>query len=281
MAKRSLKTYVNSAGIRFEYRRVTLDETRQRQDYLSPLVLFLPWLGAQKKHIDKYADFYHDRSYDVLVTPSIRARDFLFPQKSFNLAKCLVDELRKQPYAERPLIFHSWSVGSYILAVIYFFIKTSPKEYADISERVIGCVADSITIGSTSRMCTGIAENFAKGRPLFKLVITQTLAAYFYLTHSSTVKVYEEFVDAFQTPPLPHTPLLYFYSLNDPMSDPVAIAQLIAEQKEKGYTVFHRSWEVSAHTQHMLHHPQEYKSTLKKFLMTIDPGNKLFLRAAL
>lgn len=50
------------------------------------LVLFFPWLGAKKKHIQSYCDLYRSTGLDVLVVNSANS-DFLWPPNSFKLAK--------------------------------------------------------------------------------------------------------------------------------------------------------------------------------------------------
>ena len=128
-------------------------------------------------------------------------------------------------------------------------------------------------VANISKLATdsSIAQNLVK----------QSLTVYFYLTHHWTVRVFDEVQDAFTRYPFLNAAILHFYSHNDSMCDISSIEDIIKYQKEHGYQVFSHDWPVSAHAQHMVRHPIEYKSSLAQFLMKIDPGNTLLVGSRL
>ena len=129
-------------------------------------------------------------------------------------------------------------------------------------------------------MATGIAEGFTQSSVVQSL-ITGSIRTYFCLTYPWTLKQYYYFIDVFYNHPFHDAPMLYFYSHNDPMCYVPAIEDVIKYQKEHGYQVLSHDWPVSAHAQHMMQHPIEYKSSLTQFLMKIDPGNMLLAKSKL
>lgn len=98
--------------------------------------------------------------------------------------------------------------------------------------------------------------------------------SYFALSRPWTIQVYEQMIESWKKSPVRHAPILYFFSHNDPMCDVKGMEGLIAEQREDGFTVFNRWWQVSKHAQHLKQHQVEYLNELNHLLTVVDPTNE-------
>ena len=116
---------------------------------------------------------------------------------------------------------------------------------------------------------------------LLQTLVIQTFRLYCYIMYDWTERIYDRILHAYTNYPFSNAPVLYLYSLDDPLCDVSAINDLINYQKEHGCQVFSRKWLVSAHAQHIIQHPIEYKSALTQFLMRIDAGNNLLANSRL
>ncbi|KAF6036838.1 hypothetical protein EB796_004854 [Bugula neritina] len=244
-----------------------------------PLIVLLPWLNAQPKHVNKYIELYHKRGYDVM-TCSVKVSNFLWPESCYSTTKVLTKELSSAEFCHRPLIFHSFSVGTYMLSVLFSQMIEDPNSYSEVSQRILGFVNDSITVGGTKRMTTGIAHGFSQSK-VAQFMVSGTIDLYLAMTHRWTVRLYDIFINAFYNNPVPKAPLLYFYSHNDPMSDPESVADVINYQKLNGYDVVFKDWQLSAHAQHYVRHPKDYVDVLDRFLKRIDTNNPLLFLSKL
>ena len=238
----------------------------------SSLVVFFPWLYASRQAVDKYCDVYHERGYDVLSV-TCQLKHFLLPSTSGTVARELLGYLMTSQADRTSYVIHASSVGAYVYTVVLLEIVDNLAKYAPIKDRIRGQIFDSITVGGLKQMANGIALRS-------KNVITQNLIrgganSYFLLTWPITVRFYNKTIDLFWSAPC-RTPVLFYYSLNDTMSDPETMEKLIKHWKEEHrMDVAAKYWEKSIHAGHLRTYPDEYLETLDNYLKGIETtGNE-------
>ncbi|KAF6003080.1 hypothetical protein F1559_003834 [Cyanidiococcus yangmingshanensis] len=79
-------------------------------DSQRPVVILLSWLGAQHRHMSKYAEWYRARGYDV-VTLFNGLQTALIPTFSRRQALRLLHLIDEIP-ENRPIVVHSFSIGT-------------------------------------------------------------------------------------------------------------------------------------------------------------------------
>ena len=230
-----------------------------------PLVLLFPWLTAPAKVLDRYCDLYHQRGWDVLTVQG-EMQHFLRPRKAVVVAQDIMAFLTEH---QRPLLVHAMSIGAYLFTVFTMELQKDPDTLSKLLPMFRGQVFDSIVIGGLGRMSTGIAATFTDN-PVLRAFITGTSSLYFALTKKHTVAFYNDAVDAFYTNPI-KGPVLFFYSLDDPMSDHKSMEHLIGQWSQGGsYDVKSKSWNSSPHAGHLRAHREEYLETLGMFIETLN-----------
>lgn len=101
--------------------------------------------------------------------------------------------------------------------------------------------------------------------PRFEGVVKQTSLVYFRVFKQQTVDVFNSGIDVFRNTPV-RAPALFFFCENDPMSDHLAMKELLDLWRERGMDVTGKCWAESMHAGHIKRHPEEYQATLNHFL---------------
>ncbi|XP_066446025.1 transmembrane protein 53-like [Eleutherodactylus coqui] len=237
-----------------------------------PLLLFLPWLGSNVRSWEKYMQLYFKMGFDVLVAESSLSQ-FLWPKSGLEYAARLLDLLMgEKDLCSRKLYLHAMSIGGYIFAQM---LVESSKEQREMLERIHGQVYDSLVIGSIERMATGVARMVSF--PLLKVLVVGMTLQYFSLLKSYTTDYYRKGIEAFWETPVA-CPALFFYSVDDPMSDHTTVDKLLRDWEKKGMEVQGKKWEKSVHAGHLREHTQEYTNILNNFINGLQarvPKSKL------
>ena len=111
--------------------------------------------------------------------------------------------------------------------VLLMELQKKPKTLEKLSSRVQGQVFDSIVIGGFNRMGTGIAKSYAS-TAFVQGLITTSVKVYLKMTSHYTVDNYNAAVSTFYENPV-RSPVLFFYSHNDPMSDPKVLEDMVVQ----------------------------------------------------
>ncbi|XP_040269442.1 uncharacterized protein LOC120985401 isoform X2 [Bufo bufo] len=237
-----------------------------------PLLLFLPWLGSNAQSFEKYIQLYFKLGFDVLVAESSLSH-FLWPKIGLEHAGRLLNLLMdEKDLCSRKLYLHAMSIGGYTFAQM---LVGSSKEKRQMLDRIHGQVFDSLVVGSLERMATGVARMVSV--PLLQSLIVRVTLLYFSLLKSHTADYYENGIEAFWENPVT-CPALFFYCINDPLSDHITVDKLLQYWKEKGIEVQGKKWEKSVHAGHLRRHTQEYTDILNNFINGLEadvPKSKL------
>lgn len=237
-----------------------------------PLLLFLPWLGANARSFEKYIQLYFKLGFDVLVAESSLSH-FLWPKTGLEYAGRVLDLLMKEEeLCSRKLYLHAMSIGGYTFAQM---LVGSSKEQREMLKGIHGQVFDSLVVGSMERMATGVARMVTF--PLLESLVVRVTLLYFSLLKAHTADYYEKGIQAFWEKPVT-CPALFFYCINDPLSDHTTVDTLLQDWQKKGIEVQGKKWEKSVHAGHFRRHTQEYTDILNNFIIGLQartPKSKL------
>ncbi|XP_031311174.2 transmembrane protein 53-A isoform X2 [Camelus dromedarius] len=228
-----------------------------------PLLLLLPWLGAQPAAQAKYLQLYLACGFDVLAVESALSH-FLCPRRGLGRAARVLALLRGPGVlARRPLVVHALSLGGYTFAQMLLLMGQDLGRHSSVAQRLRGHIFDSLVVGSLDHMALGVSQLI---RPqALGPVVKATAMLYFHMCPGCTVRHYEAAVGAFWQPPV-KSPTLVFYSHDDPLCDSARLHELLASWQRLGMPVWAQAWETSRHAAHLRQHPLEYCHTLTTFL---------------
>ncbi|KAM7378303.1 hypothetical protein PAMA_013280 [Pampus argenteus] len=229
-----------------------------------PLLLFLSWLGAQPGAASKYTDMYLERGMDVLLVQS-SVLHFLWPPWGLEYGLEVLKVLEEPQFSGRPVLVYASSIGGYTFTQILTHIAQGPKQHAGLVQRVIGHIYDSLVAGTLEHMATGLGKTLV---PRFEGLVKNVAMFYFWLFKSRTADFYNNSVGIFRNSPIV-APALFFFCENDALCDPVAVENIIDLWRGRGVAVESRKWKESVHAAHMRRHPEEYLSTLERFLNSL------------
>ncbi|XP_061570360.1 transmembrane protein 53-A-like [Cololabis saira] len=232
-----------------------------------PLLLFFSWLGAHPAGVAKYMDLYAGQGLDILLVQS-RVMHFLWPRWGLDYGLEILKVLEEPPFSGREVLVHAASIGGYTFTQMLVHISQEPKKHAGLTRRVVGQVYDSLVVGSLEHMATGLGQTLA---PRFESLVRNSALLYFWLFRSYTADLYESSVQVFHQSPVT-APALFFFSQNDAMCDAASLERLMALWRGRGVAVADRKWAESTHAAHLRRHPEDYVSTLRRFLGSIPAG---------
>lgn len=209
-------------------------------------------------------DLYLDRGMDVLLVQS-NVMHFLWPRWGLDYGLEVLKVLEEPQFSERAVLVHASSIGGYTFAQTVAHIVPGWSKHAGLAQRVIGHIYDSLVVGTLEHMAIGLGKTLM---PRFERFVKNIAMFYFWLFKTHTADYYDNSVQVFHNSPIT-APALFFFSENDAMCNTADIEKLIDLWRKRGVTVESRKWKVSKHAAHMRCHPEDYLSTLEKFLSSL------------
>ncbi|XP_044286814.1 transmembrane protein 53-A-like [Varanus komodoensis] len=232
-----------------------------------PLVLLLPWLGAEPRALAKYLALYLERGWPVLVAES-RLAHFLWPRWGLAYAARVLALLAEgEALGGGPLLIHACSIGGYTFAQMMVQLEQRPERLAGLQGRIRGLIYDSLVAGSLADMARGVAR--MAGSVALRPLIRRGVLLYFRLFRRCTVVHFEAALEVFHRPPL-RCPVLVFHCHNDPLSDAGTVQALLGAWRAAGIHAQVQEWPVSHHAGHLRLHPQDYARAVATFLRRLD-----------
>ncbi|KAL0273023.1 UNVERIFIED_CONTAM: hypothetical protein PYX00_005800 [Menopon gallinae] len=140
---RRRSTFTVTENLKFNsFDSIKFTGNRASIDKLRPLIVVLEYMNAKGKHIQKVADVYLDRGFDVLQV-SLKPMQLLFPVKGSQVvAKDLADFLAvNQSFT--PLVIHAFSVGAYLWGETIMHFSKDLKTYQPVIDRIKALIYDS------------------------------------------------------------------------------------------------------------------------------------------
>ncbi|KAK9525740.1 hypothetical protein VZT92_016422 [Zoarces viviparus] len=243
------------------------DSSQNQSDSSStsrPLLLFFSWLGARPAAVGKYRDLYLDRGMDVLLVQS-KVTHFLWPRWGLDYGMEVLKVLEQPRFSERAVLVHATSIGGFTFTQTLINVAGGRKQHAGLDQRVIGHIYDSLVFGTLEHMAIGLGKTLV---PRLENFVKNAAMLYFWLFKKHTADIYDSGIQAFYDNPIT-APALFYSSENDAMCDTAGMEKLIDHWRMRGVTVESRKWKVSKHAAHMRCHPEDYLSTLEKYLQSL------------
>ncbi|KAJ8373820.1 hypothetical protein SKAU_G00044000 [Synaphobranchus kaupii] len=230
-----------------------------------PLLLLFTWLGARPPALAKYCQAYSRTGCDLLIVET-EVRHFLWPRWALDYTAEVLKVLESDRFISRPLLVHSFSIGSYTFSQLLVHLSKDTQRYQCFIDRVKGHVYDSVVMGTVERMAAGLGKNTF---PLLEGLIKWMILLYFRVFRRYTVDIFNAALNVIWNNPIT-APALFFFCENDAMCDHKELEDLIEYWKKRGVTVQSRKWVESKHAGHLRHHPQDYLSALDNFLQSLN-----------
>ena len=231
-----------------------------------PLTLILPFLGAQQKHLKKYANIYHNQGFDVVVG-QISSWDMLVPAFTTQLtAMDIVKFLQNNDYYDKILI-HGFSVGAYLYGECILHMLKDMQKYQNIIDRVQGEIWDSL--GNLNDLAIGISRSAFGNNLLLQKSLEYVLEFYLKTFPSLTADYVKSAKDALEYTKDVHSPCLFFLSKSDIVSVEAGIRRSIALFQKMNVKCTWKCFDKSPHVQHYRFYEEEYIQAL------IDHLNKV------
>lgn len=104
--------------------------------------------------------------------------------------------------------------------------------------------------------------------PRFEGLVKNLALLYFWLFKTQTADLYDSSILVFHNSPIT-SPALFFFSEDDALCDLAVVEECMERWRKRGVSVESRSWKESVHAAHMKCHPEDYCSTLEKFLSSL------------
>lgn len=236
-----------------------LDQSIER-----PLCIMMNYMMANPKHVQKYADLYMTRGYDVIAV-SCTPWQLMWPVTG---SQVIADQLLKFMDSNscgrtHPLVLHGFSVGAYVWAELLVQANNNKDRYQPVLDRVGAQVWDSaadiheIPVGFPSAV-------FPKNK-----FLEETFRAYIKLhmklLHNVATKHYWRATEIFHVTPC-RAPGLFLISKTDPIGAENRNRTVASSWEKIGIKCNFKCWDRSPHVQHYLRHPEEYRAALYSHL---------------
>ena len=104
--------------------------------------------------------------------------------------------------------------------------------------------------------------------PRCEKLVTRASLLYFSVFKHQTVDHFNRAVEVFKNTPV-GAPVLFFFCENDPMSDHLAVEEILDMWRKRGVNVTGQCWTDSTHAGHIKRHPEEYRLLLDNFLYSL------------
>eukprot|EP00249_Psilotum_nudum_P005664 c19099_g2_i1 orf=81-1730(+) len=275
-----------------------------KKDKPTMAVVLLGWLGAQQKHLRKYADWYTSRGIHA-VTFVVPMKDFLsfkpgdkaerhIDMLTLELTKWLKNEVEEG--GEKYIIFHTFSNTGWLT---YGAILERLLPQGDgLLDKIKGCVVDSAPAAkpdpqvwasgfsaallkkrSIATHCTAKADAGPEGKSILPRGPDLTETA----IHAMLEKFFRVFlrlpyvdrrladITSILSKQQPPCPQLYIYSTADTVIPVELVESFIGEQKKAGRTVRACDFQLSPHVDHFRTFPDLYSDQLNRFLRQCIP----------
>jgi len=228
-----------------------------------PLSVLLCWLMAKNNAVNKYANFYLEKGFDVM-TVRITPTQLLLPTKTNRIVETeLLPLLASSDHPKS--IVHGFSVGGYVFAQMLRIAHEQP-EYNPVIAKMVGQIWDSVV--DVQGTAIGVSKSVFPNSRLAQKLLKDYIDAHMKLMYGVSTKHYYQAHDYFYDRPL-KAPALFLNSFNDPISPMDVIQGLQQVWIRGGLKVSTKAWENTPHVGHMQRHPDEYKKAVNQFLSNI------------
>lgn len=265
MAKKylsSIQVNKNLTLISGEPKNATVKQLKLSAVQTNPLLIMPSWLMARRKHINKYAEVYIKRGFDVL-TISISPWQLFWPTKGAQVVAADILHFLEHNYQQSPMVIHGFSVGGYIWGEVMVRMAAEEQRYKPIIDRVQGQVWDSAA--DITEIPTGLPIAVFPHNKVMQSTLRQYVIYHMKTFDKVATCHYVRSSQMFHTNII-RAPALFFLSKNDPIGAEGSNMRVRENWENMGIKVTWQCWDKSPHVGHMHRHPEEYLGKLDNFL---------------
>ncbi|XP_076619794.1 transmembrane protein 53-like lethal (2) k09913 [Colletes latitarsis] len=242
---------------------VSNDQTQHNKNTeCRPLLIVLSWLLAKRRHVMKFINLYTEQGFDVALV-SMTPWQLLWPITGSRVVAEDLLEFLIQHENYQQILLHGFSVGGYMWGEVLDLIESNRQKYANVIDRVVGQVWDSLADVTELSIGTPRAV-FPKNKMLQNVL--QTYLEYHMTTfYKQSTQYYIRSSQLFHSN-LVHSPALFFVSKTDPVGTITNNMRVRNQWESLGVKTYVKIFEKSPHVGHFQKHPKEYVGELYAFL---------------
>ncbi|XP_058170181.1 uncharacterized protein LOC131285344 [Anopheles ziemanni] len=234
-----------------------------------PLVFIFAWLQASEKHLNKYAEFYHEQGYEVL---SVQISPWQLAWPVYGSQKVASDIVKFLANNEFPggIVLHGFSVGGYLWGECLVKLNAHP-EGKQILAKVDGQIWDSLA--DITEIPVGVPHAVLPHHPTLQGFLRNYMTYHLKLFHEEATQYYVKCTHLFHHEPA-RCPALLLVSKTDPVGTEKANLRLRGIWDSLGMKTSMKCWDKSPHVGHFHKHRDEYIELLLTHLRSLDLPNR-------
>lgn len=230
-----------------------------------PLVLILAWLQATEKHLRKYAEFYVEQGFEVLVA-HISPWQLMWPVHGTQAVAGDIVKFLRNNDLERGIVLHGFSVGGYLWGECLVKIHEDEANKG-VMEKIKGQIWDSAA--DITEIPVGVPHAVLPKNPTLQSALRGYITYHLKLFHEEATQYYEKCNKLYFNEPA-HCPALLLVSKTDPVGTEAANRRLMATWESIGIKTTMKCWDRSPHVGHFHKHRDEYIEQLLSHLSSLN-----------
>jgi len=224
------------------------------------------WLNSQHKYLAKYSKLYYElgfHTFHMLFPGGTVMRKHPSRKQAVTNLMLLVDEMF--PFAPR-LVIHPMSNGG--LSMYFDLLEcTEDARFARWNDLISAVILDSCPANCTARTFGRAYSEFIKNIALKWVVFVLcwcfiVITSVPYVLFGLSANKLAGFSILLTHKLHKRVPLLYIFSVADPLTEFQFVEKMIASHQQLGHNVRSIKFEKSPHVQHLIKYPQEYQRAI-------------------
>ncbi|XP_015605484.1 transmembrane protein 53 [Cephus cinctus] len=227
-----------------------------------PLLVLLCWMMSKRKHMMKYASFYMEQGFDVVMV-SISPWQLIWPVKGSRLVALDLLKFLEQNKGYEQILLHGFSVGGYMWGEVLDFIHMDRKKYDNVIDRIVGHIWDSAV--DVAELQIGVGRAVFPNNVMLQTALQKYLDYHMKTFYKQATQYYIRSSQLYHTN-LVRSPALFLVSKTDPVGTVESNMRVRNSWDSLGVETYVKIFEGSSHVGHFQKHPKEYIAELYKFL---------------